>query len=211
MLNKTSAVILPETLQLLEILQSDRVFDSFYLVGGTALALHIGHRLSVDLDLFTTTDFDTVSIEQHLTANYLFASDYVAKNTLKGFVNHVKVDFIAHPFALVQPILRVENLRLASLEDIAAMKLNAIAHNGTRQKDFYDLYFLLEIEPLSIWLNAYETKYPKSNPLTSLKSLTYFNDVNLAFDKPMLNRKVTFKAVQQRLTKAVQHPNLRFS
>ena len=94
-------IILPETLELLEQLKKDPLLDDFFLVGGTALALQIGHRLSVDLDLFTQQPIDTRELENHLSRKYDFFTDYVAPNTLKGFVNDIKTDFITHDYLCV--------------------------------------------------------------------------------------------------------------
>ena len=143
MLHKDQNVILSTTLELLVTLQQDEELSSFFLVGGTALALQIGHRFSVDLDLFTQNPFDTQSLSDSLASKYDFKISSVSKNTLLGVVNSVKVDFLTHAYPLVNPILEIEGLRLASVEDIGAMKLNAIAHSGQRLKDFIDVYCLL--------------------------------------------------------------------
>ena len=95
MIHTEKEIILPETLQLLKELQQDPLLGQFFLVGGTALALHIGHRLSIDLDLFSEKPFDTNELETHLALNYTFNTDYLASNTLKGFIDEIKVDFIA--------------------------------------------------------------------------------------------------------------------
>lgn len=206
MIHKTSDVILPETLALLIQIQQDTFFDNFFLVGGTALALQIGHRLSIDLDFFTTKPFDNLQLESYLGRQYNFSTDYVAVNTLKGFIRNIKVDFLTHAFPLVRPLVREDNLALASLEDIGAMKLNAISHSGNRQKDFYDLYFLLEHISLLVMLNAYESKYSNSNPIIPLKAITWFEDIDFELEKPMLASVVTFEAVKKRLLDATYHP-----
>ena len=207
MIHTEKEVILPETLQLLIKLQQDPLLDVFFLVGGTALALHIGHRLSIDLGLFSGEPFDTNELETHLALKYKFGTDYLATNTLKGFIDNIKVDFITHAYKLVKPVISTQGLRLASIEDIGAMKLNAIAHSGNRQKDFYDLYFILEHKSLATLLHAYETKYPQSNPMIPLKGLTYFEDIDFALEKPMLRRKATFQQVKDRLLQAEKFPH----
>jgi len=206
MIHKDPKVILPETLDLLRQIQQDMVFKDFFLVGGTALALQIGHRLSIDLDLFSTQPFDNQELESYLTEIYRFQTDYVATNTLKGFIRNIKVDFITHAHPLVNPLIVEETLLLASLEDIGAMKLNAIAHSGNRQKDFYDLYFLLEYHPLIDFLNAYQIKYANSNPVIPLKAITWFEDIDFEIEKPMLKRPVSFEEVKSRLLEATKNP-----
>lgn len=179
-------IILPDTLLLLKKMQADPVLKNFFLVGGTGLALQIGHRISIDLDLFSKEPFETETMENHLANQFGFFSDYIAPNTLKGFVNGIKVDFITHAYEWVGPPVQEGGISLASLEDIAAMKLNAIAHSGQRQKDFYDIYFLLEHLPLKSMLDVYQIKHPKSNVLIPLKGLIWFDDIDFEIEKPML-------------------------
>ncbi|HRD80225.1 MAG TPA: nucleotidyl transferase AbiEii/AbiGii toxin family protein [Saprospiraceae bacterium] len=207
MLYKSQDVILPETLELLSQIQQDQVFNEFFLVGGTALALHIGHRLSIDLDLFSTGSFDNYQIETHLSQVYGFSTDYVAPNTLKGFAQNVKMDFLTHAYPLVNALCEEDGLRLASIPDIGAMKLNAIAHSGNRQKDFFDLYFLLEHYSLRSLLDAYQIKYPNSNPIIPLKAITWFEDIDFEIEKPLLKRSVRFEAVKSRLLQAATLPD----
>lgn len=203
-------IIHPETLELLANLQSDLALKDFFLVGGTSLALQIGHRLSIDLDLFTQNTFETQELEQYLSNKHNFFTDYVASNTLKGFINGVKVDFIMHHYPLVNPLEIYNPYRLASLQDIGAMKLNAIGHSGNRQKDFYDLYFLLEHFSLKSLMETYQKKYPKSNPIIPLKSLVYFDDIDFEIENPLLVRKVSFEEVKERLIIASKLPNKKF-
>jgi len=210
MIFKNPDVILPETYDLLVKIQQDPFFDSFFLVGGTALALLIDHRLSIDLDFFSMQPFDNQQVEGYLSEHYGFQTDYVATNTLKGFIGNVKVDFLTHAYPLVRPLLQEEGLSLASLEDIGAMKLNAIAHSGNRQKDFYDLYFLLEHHSLQELLLAYQAKYSNSNPIIPLKGISWFEDIDFEIEKPILKRKTTFDAVKKRLLKATNYPEMFF-
>lgn len=204
-------VILPETLHVLRELQRDPLLNDFFLVGGTGLALQIGHRLSIDLDFFTERPFDTGQLEAHLANDFAFYTDYLSNNTLKGFIENIKVDFLTHAYPLVKPLIQPGGLRLASIEDIGAMKLNAIAHSGNRRKDFYDMYFILEHLSLDDLLAAYNAKYPRSNPLIPIKALTWFEDVDFEIEKPILKRSVTFKQVETRLLAAIDDPRRIFS
>ncbi len=110
MIYKNPDVILPETLSLLRQIQQDDFFDDFFLVGGTALALQIDHRLSIDLDFFSLQPFDNQQLEAHLSEQYGFQTDYVATNTLKGFVQNVKVDFLTHAYPLVKPLIPLKGI-----------------------------------------------------------------------------------------------------
>ena len=119
----------------------DDLFKDFFLVGGTALALQIGHRLSIDLDFFSTGSFNEDDLLLAIEDKYNFKLDYRGKNTLKGEIAGVKVDFITHNYPLVKPFLQVDGVPMASLSDIAAMKLNAISGNGAWIKDFVDIAY----------------------------------------------------------------------
>ena len=157
------------TLELLIALMQDYEFKDFFLAGGTALSLQIGHRISIDLDMFSFNPFDNNILLEYLENAYSFQSDYQAKNTLKGQINNTKVDFITHNYPLISPLNLVENTRLASMEDIAAMKLNAIACNGTRLKDFIDIAYLSPFLTFDQMLEAYSEKYKNRNPIMVLK------------------------------------------
>lgn len=206
MLHKSPNIILPQTLELLQTLQADPQLSHYFLVGGTSLALQIGHRLSIDLDMFSTTPFEVEPLQQYLISTYNFEVDKLGINTLFGSISGIKTDFIAHAYPLVKPLLLEENLRMASMTDIAAMKLNAISQSGQRLKDFVDVYFLLEIMPLSLMLDAYEVKYPNSNPAIPLKAIVYFDDINFEADAPIMVKKMTIPAMKKRLTMAVRKP-----
>lgn len=134
----------PGMLELLIKLQSEELLKGFYLAGGTSLSLQIGHRISVDLDLFSTDDFAVEEMLEFLESNYNFASFYTSKNTIRGSIDEIKIDIISHKYPLVEPPVFREGVALISIKDISAMKLNAIALDGTRSKDFVDLYFLLK-------------------------------------------------------------------
>lgn len=205
MLHSTPDIILPDTLQLLKSLQDDESLNMFFLVGGTALALQIGHRFSIDLDLFCLEAFDTQTLSQHLS-KYDLQISAIDKNTLLCVIDGVKTDFITHSYPLVEPLLEIEGLRLASIQDIAAMKLNAIAHSGQRLKDFIDIYCLLEIIPLQSMLHAYSKKYINSNLMIPLKGLTYFDDIDFEMDPPVLNREIPVKNLKVRLIESVNNP-----
>ncbi len=206
MLHKSPNIILPQTLELLQTFQADPQLGQYFLVGGTSLALQIGHRLSIDLDMFSTTPFEVEPLQQYLIATYNFEVDKLGINTLIGSISGIKTDFITHAYPLVKPLLLEDSLRMASTTDIAAMKLNAISQSGQRLKDFVDVYFLLEIMPLSLMLDAYEVKYPNSNTAIPLKAIVYFDDINFEADAPIMVKKMTITAMEKRLTTAVQKP-----
>jgi hypothetical protein len=167
-----------DTLALIRRFQADEVFINFRLVGGTALALKIGHRISVYIDLFSSEAFMNESILHHLELNYGFQMQFMHKNTLKGIINNVFVDILTHPYRFIRPEEGIEGVKMASSEDIAAMKVNAITGNGTRVKDFIDLYFLLQQFTLAEILGFYMEKYDQKNDFHAFKSICYFDDTD---------------------------------
>ena len=135
-----SATVDAGTLGLLNKIMSDSEFDSFNLVGGTALALQIGHRKSIDLDLFTPEEFNSDNLLYSLNKYGQVAENFTAKNTLGVFINDIKVDLIRYPFDLIRPLQIDSGVRMYAIEDIGAMKLRAIAKRGAK-KYFWDLFF----------------------------------------------------------------------
>ena len=163
------------TLELLKRLMADERLKDFVLVGGTALSLQMGHRISIDLDLFINSDFDAEALREYLERTCHLETDYMAFATVKGEIEGVQVDCIAHSYPWIRPFVEEEGIRLASMEDICAMKLNAIAGNGTRIKDFVDVAYLSSSFSLRQMLEFYEEKYPPlrwpmGNLLTGKKS-----------------------------------------
>ena len=153
-------------------------FDDFVnmrLVGGTALALQIGHRKSIDLDLFGDIDFDNVNTAKVFTNFNNTITLKRSKNINIFSIDDVKVDFVNYSYPWLQNQLLLGGIRLAGIEDIAAMKLAAITGRGSR-KDFIDLYFLLQKYNLKEMLGFYRNKYFDGSEYLVLKSLTYFTD-----------------------------------
>ena len=151
------------TLELLRRLQSESMLDSFCLAGEIALALYLGHRKSIDLDLFTPYPFDVLLLKDFLETKYGFRTDFLEKNTLKGSINGVKIDCITHAYERLGNPCMEDGIRLYALEDIVAMKLFAIADNDSRLKDFIDIAFLSTRLSFYSMLKCYEHKFPKSN------------------------------------------------
>jgi len=165
----------PRTLGILKKIQQNTEFSQLKLVGGTALALQIGHRKSIDLYFFGIIETDNIILIRELEK---IGKTTIIKNSrnIKIFiVNNVKVDFVNYHYKwLVKPRLE-DGLLLASVEDIAAMKISAISGRGTK-KDFIDLYFLLKYYTLKEILEFYIQKFPEGSIFLVLKSLGYFDD-----------------------------------
>jgi len=162
-------------LKLLIKLQSRDIFSGLRLVGGTALALQINHRISNDLDLFGTLTADKILIRQVLNKLGNLKIIESTENINVFSLNDIKIDIVNYPYAWLADARREDDLVLADIKDIAAMKLAAITGRGTK-RDFVDLYFLLKKYSLNEILNFYEQKYPDGSILMVLRSLVYFDD-----------------------------------
>lgn len=206
MLHKDPSIVKPATLLLIQQLQREHELNEFYLVGGTALALQLGHRNSIDIDLFTRNEFLPADLLSLLSANFSIESTYSNnRGTLLSNVNNIKVDFIRHDYPLVLPPITEEDITFLSKEDIAAMKLNAISNSGKRLKDFIDVYFLLEYFSLQEMIDFYIIKYPNFNPLIPLKAINYFDDIDPDIDPPKLKNKLPLPEIKQRINDSVLH------
>lgn len=168
----------PTTLAILKSLQQIPELNLTRLVGGTALALHFGHRHSVDIDLFGEIEHEDIT----LLLNDLKFDSFVVNRNFKNIkhyqINNVKVDIINYSYKWIEPAIEIDGIRIAGLKDIAAMKLNAITGRGSK-KDFIDLYFLLNRFSLKEMLDFYSEKYPNNSVFMVIKSLTYFADAEV--------------------------------
>ena len=185
--------------------------EGFYLVGGTSLALQLGHRNSIDIDLFTDKEFDSEELLQFLSKKYSVIPTFQKKGTLLTVVDSVKTDFVRHDYPLVMPPIKEEGITFLGKEDIAAMKLNAISNSGKRLKDFIDVYYLLEHFSMDEMISFYTTKYPRFNPLIALRSVNYFEDIDPAIDPPKLKEKLPLVEIKKRINDAVLHSKKRFA
>ncbi len=193
------------TLELLIKVQQKDYLKGFYLVGGTALALQMGHRKSVDIDLFSTEGFDAGQMLENLSADFSFQLFFSANNTLKGSIDQIQVDILAHRYPLIGQPIKLEKISMLSFEDIIAMKLNAISVSGQRVKDFIDIYYLLDHYSVEQMIGFYKKKYSQYNEVNVLKSLCWFEDVDLS-DWPLLliTPNLRWGAVKKKITSATQ-------
>ena len=198
------------TFELLKKLQAEPLLSTFNLVGGTSLALRLGHRKSVDLDLFSKEDFDLQEVKELLVNKYDLKVGYEKGKTLKGFIGNVMVDLIRYDYPHIQPIETEEGIRLESLPDIVAMKLSSICDNGSRIKDFIDIAYLSNLYSFSEMLQFYTQKFPSSNPIVPTKSLVYFGDINFDEDIVMMQGDFDWKVIAHRLNEMTSHPERHF-
>ena len=165
----------PPLMDLLRMLMKEDLLLPFYLVGGTALALRLGHRISVDIDLFSDKAFDVQPVIGMLRDTFSIQSLETAQNTVRGEAGGIKLDIMSHRYPTIGTPATVDGIRMASLEDIAAMKLNAIANRGSK-KDFWDYAELLNLFSRDEMLGFFAEKYSDENVWYVEKSLSYFED-----------------------------------
>lgn len=193
----------PDTLGILKDLMQNTNLSQFVLVGGTALALQMGHRISVDLDLFTIQDFSTAILIPELQKKYNLTPIFQKEQTLICIINNVKVDFIRFKYTFIRPIIETEGIRILHLEDIAAMKLDAITGRG-KKKDFYDLFFLLKVYSIEQLFSFYMEKYPFQTTLHVAKSIVYFTDAENDPDPFVFDKKITWTKVKNTIRKEIR-------
>ena len=172
----------PETHQAFHKAASLPFIGQFYLAGGTGLALHLGHRFSVDLDFFAPgpdavgPDVRAVLREalDHPTLSITYDKDTTFVATWRG----VGISFFdIHPYPLVQQPILVEGVPVATLQEIGAMKLAAIIGRGTR-KDLVDLYYILRWVPIERLFEVAAVKYAnvRTFAISATRGLAYFED-----------------------------------
>ena len=171
----------------------------FSLVGGTALSLLYGHRISDDLDLFSHEKFENQIVIKALTKK--FGKDFVVEEKPPHFgifcyIEDVKVDIIRHPHPLIGPINEIEGIRFFSTEDIIAMKVQAILGRG-KKKDFWDIAELLGNYSVADFFRFHKEKYSSQNSLITVpQAITYFGDAEES-EEPVSLKGQTWKSVQR--------------
>ena len=163
------------TLELLKKLQQLPVLCNTRLDGGTALALQLGHRKSIDLDFFGQINVNSQELREALQTLGMLTVLSDSKNIHIYVLNGVKIDIVNYTYPWIDDVVCKDGIRLASPKDIAAMKITAIEGRGTK-KDFVDIYFLLKTYSLNNILDFYAQKYSDSSSFMAMKSLAYFED-----------------------------------
>lgn len=191
-------VLAKETRKVFSDLSKLSFIKQFYLAGGTAAALYLAHRLSEDLDFFSTEQFDESLLLQKLSEDGKFALEQKAEQTVTGIFNDTKVTFLGYNYPLLEPLKNADGIFAADLLDIACMKLDAISSRGAR-RDFIDVYFIAkEFALLSEILKKFEEKYAsvKYNMMHVRKSLLYFDDADRD-PMPKMLKPVSWDAVKK--------------
>ena len=181
--------------------------EGFYLSGGTALALQIEHRISIDFDFFSPQSFDTQKLFTMLSfeifGDLKLTIIQEAENTLDVLTaNQVKISFLTYRYPTVYPLIQTPYFKVADQLDIGASKLVAITQRSS-QKDYFDIFFILQQFSLEKLFEVAEKKYPTFNPVLYLKALSYFEDCDPTTPQ-LVSTTVSFDEVKQELTTEAQ-------
>lgn len=195
-----------KTAQLVKQFQDSKpnFLSDFYLSGGTALALQIGHRESEDLDFFTQTEFKPVSFQPSLAAFGPLEQTEIAQGTLNTFINGVQLQLLKYPYQLLEDTLNFEGIQLSSVLDIACTKLLTVSSRGSK-KDFIDLFFLFEKYSLNELIHSVEKKYQGIDYSIPhiLKSLVYFETAETE-PMPRMHKTVEWDQVKDEMLQIVK-------
>ena len=183
----------------MEKIGQSNIGKKFYLAGGTALAIKLGHRQSIDLDWFSRENFSNTDLKKELSGLGDFVLDNESEGTINGSLDQIRVSFFCYDYSQLFPLIQFERINLADERDIAAMKIDAISSRGSK-KDFIDLYFLLEKYSLLELIDFFETKYKgiKYNKLHIFKSLVYFDDAENE-PMPVMTQKAEWEKIKERI------------
>lgn len=194
-----ASAVQPDTLVLLDKLMQVPELSEFLLVGGTNLSLRFGHRISVDLDLFTNKPFDREKVYggvlKSLPQTILLDQ---RKQTIWLTIDGVRVDLILPEYPYIKGVEEGDGIRFLSVEDIIPMKLEAMATRGVK-KDFWDIAELLHHFSLSQMLDFYQRRYPSSDPGHVLLAMTYFDDAEVEKIDPKSLNGVTWNQVKDKM------------
>ncbi len=182
----------------LAVLGESGLLKDAYLAGGSALALHLGHRYSLDFDFFTPESFEAKYFVVELDKLGNFKKETIKAETILGSFNGVKFSLFHYSYPLVKKKHPFLNLQVADPADIGAMKLAAIVDRGTK-RDFIDLYFIAkEKYPPEEVLKFYDKKYQKlsENIYSIIRSLRYFEDAEESV-MPKMIKKISWKEVKR--------------
>ena len=177
-----------------------RIAGEFYLAGGTALALQLGHRLSVDLDFFSPTQSDISGLVEPLR-RALVASKPVLSDSSWGnlvfLAENVRVGFYGYGYEFVKPLLKIQDFSLASVQDIALMKMDALLARASR-KDFHDLFTICQRMELRELLDLAPKKYPDARDFEAqvVKHMTYFDRAEQETPVPLIEH-VEWRTVKE--------------
>lgn len=152
--------------------------QGFYMAGGTALAMQIGHRTSLDFDFYTEKKFNPRKFRERIDKKFENVQEiFIAEDSLELNINGIKVSFFWYPYGLIKSAVEIEGVKFASKEDIAAMKILAISQRG-KKRDFIDISFLIKEFGIEQVFEFTKEKYPAFNIYVGLQGLIYFQDAD---------------------------------
>lgn len=196
--------ILPaETDSLLKKMGTQTLPQGAYLAGGTACALWLGHRKSVDLDFFVPTEFEVVAWRQKWEQELDFEMLNQDWQILEGQAQDVKLALFYYRYPLIEPTTNYQGIQVASLEDLAAIKLETLIGRGTK-RDFIDLYFLVKKLGLKSVFGCYDRKYGnfETRELLIRKALVYFAEADND-EMPNMLVPAEWKSIKKYFEKAI--------
>ena len=193
----------PGTLELLRQVVGLSELKGFRLVGGTALSLLLGHRRSIDIDLFTDQPLDKDSLIPALddTFGNVVTTNARSKNIYQCIINGVKVDFVSVRDPFLNPIQIIDGIPFASMKDLIALKLNAVKGRGVK-KDFWDIARLLQEHTLHDLFQFYHDRYNYDDTFAVIRSVIYFTDAENTIEPESLNG-MTWAKVKKTILKAI--------
>lgn len=203
-MNVHTQTLAKPTKNLLDRIKDISDLDKFYLSGGTALALHLGHRESEDLDFFTKDKFNPEILQLKLSTINHLGNVEIAEGTLNVFLEDVKLQFLYYPYDLLEEPQLWNGILLSSVIDIACTKLITISMRGSK-KDFIDLFFILKQYSLDELFKKLDEKYSRINYSHThiLKSLIYFDDAEKQ-PMPRMHMSVNWEDVKSEIIKKVK-------
>lgn len=180
-----------------------------YLAGGTALALYFGHRTSQDLDFYTKKHFDPIKLTKEFKK--VFKKDLKmsrsAEDTLWLRIKNTDLSFFRYPYPLIRSLVSYETVKLASIEDIIAMKIEAIITRG-KKRDFVDMYFAIKKYGIKKVLGFLKEKYPEAfNEYNCITALTYFRSAEEGEQgrkRIYIYSGITWRAIKKYITEEIK-------
>lgn len=200
--------LLTDTINAIKIASKSATIKQAYLAGGTALALHLGHRISVDLDFFTQNSFDEQALNLEFSKFPEYKENRLAWQTVLGSIGETKFSIFYYKYKIIDKLTDFMGIKVVGKKDIAAMKILALSDRGTK-RDFIDIYFLSKEFSFENIFDFYDQKFGDlDNKIYHfIKSLNYFVDADMDKIPNMLvsvdwnNVKIFFDRESTRLAK----------
>lgn len=184
------------TMDVLKTLMRQPWITDFNLVGGTALALYWGHRVSADIDFFTDKKVNLDDLEGKI--NQITSAVIISKNPIgrSYSITDITCDFVNFPYSFFYPPQTEDDFSVAHIDDVVSLKLGALANRGAK-KDFYDLYYILQYYKLEQLIELYKKKFKVADVFPLLKSLVYFGDAEDELPPLLLKEQLTWPQVKK--------------